>query len=448
MLKPSVFFLILFFLLSCSMSKKVTPEISRNITEAVSVSVEKEQIITFPEDAVHKTRPILFVFPFVLEEDNVSKILSSTVCRCIELNIRLTGKYDIAENISGIDDNFSTDSIKAFCYEKGIDCSVYGEITKTSDAYTIDYSIYDTAADSLSYSGNSSIESVLEIFDASDEISDNILSRLSDTPLTFGSFEIRTVDNDAEKYQVFLNNIEIPVSSGGMRLITGEYSFRLVDRSTMETLVTENISVRENEKTCFEMSSLKKETECSVITIPERTIKIDGKSGDWKGIDPLFTDQSDDKAIADGSGYDIIEGYVCHDEKYLYWMMVFADRSPVFPREAWTDKYDLVIGGYGKTVNENEFWDYSIGYDLEVNRIDREKVASEIWSQSGKKRIRSAGMHKTGSNFIEAAFKLSLITDFDHTEMVQAWMRVWRWDNYRHIRIDETERKNIIIAGE
>jgi hypothetical protein len=62
--------------------------------------------------------------------------------------------------------------------------------------------------------------------------------------------------------------------------------------------------------------------------LPRRTIKIDGKMDDWAGLEPVFIGNSYADKLPNAGGSKIEKGYVCRDDKNLYWRMDFADGRP------------------------------------------------------------------------------------------------------------------------
>jgi hypothetical protein len=168
------------------------------------------------------------------------------------------------------------------------------------------------------------------------------------------------------------------------------------------------------------------------LSLPRRTIKVDGKGDDWQGIDPLFTDASKDGLASVSGGYDIVAAYVCRDDTYLYWRMDFADGKPAF---AMGDKYVLTIGAWP-----------SDGYDLEVG-AEKDGTRSQIWSQKEKKQIPN-GSYAAGPNVLEARFRLSQLTGFDRTKPTTGWIRVWRWaEGKANTNIDDTFRRGLIFGN-
>ncbi len=131
-----------------------------------------------------KVKPLLTIFPFQRSNDNIETILSTAAFDCIYLNLRLSSKYDLSDNVpdSKLD---SFENISTYCYNNEIDSAVYGKITNTNGVYKITYNIYEVLSDKIVYSDACELESVMDLFNAVDIISENILTNLSDTPVTF-----------------------------------------------------------------------------------------------------------------------------------------------------------------------------------------------------------------------------------------------------------------------
>jgi hypothetical protein len=72
---------------------------------------------------------------------------------------------------------------------------------------------------------------------------------------------------------------------------------------------------------------------CS-ISIPNRTITVDGLPGDWVGIDPIVLDVQGDSIC--GTGTDIKAVYLAKDSNYLYWRV-----------DTWSGTFDIVGKGPG-----------------------------------------------------------------------------------------------------
>lgn len=105
---------------------------------------------------------------------------------------------------------------------------------------------------------------------------------------------------------------------------------------------------------------------------PKRTVRIDGRFGEWAGVRPVFTDFAGDAAVRDAAGAppgiryanatgrnDIVESRVAWDSRYIYfyvrtaaplsprsdpgWMLLFLDTDRD-KRTGW-EGYDFMLNG-------------------------------------------------------------------------------------------------------
>jgi hypothetical protein len=146
-----------------------------------------------------------------------------------------------------------------------------------------------------------------------------------------------------------------------------------------------------------------------LVVIPVNAIKVDGKILDWDGLKPLFMDPPGNKQTGQNvKGLDIIEGYVARDDRYLYWMIRFADGKP---------------GSGTGTVNRELH--FSFGPDPKTGRLffmnlrvefgsDGVRPFIQTWHLSGNQEVHAQSVtsgcsYRTGPDFIEAAFPLSSI---------------------------------------
>lgn len=104
------------------------------------------------------------------------------------------------------------------------------------------------------------------------------------------------------------------------------------------------------------------------LTLPSRTITIDGSATDWAGIQPVFVDeQGDENPAADFVGTDIKAFYLAKDEQFLYMMIELYDGNPKtdmttvyqFQANQSPVKYDTAgdyfVGAYTSPVSTNSF---------------------------------------------------------------------------------------------
>lgn len=69
----------------------------------------------------------------------------------------------------------------------------------------------------------------------------------------------------------------------------------------------------------------------STVTIPFRSITIDGDNSDWEGLVPVVTDPAgdEDSQYATVPGTDLANVYMARDDTYLYFLMTMHDGDPV-----------------------------------------------------------------------------------------------------------------------
>jgi len=64
------------------------------------------------------------------------------------------------------------------------------------------------------------------------------------------------------------------------------------------------------------------------IQLEKRTIKLDGKTDSWEGLDPLCEKTS--ASFMGEPAYGMKSIYMCKDDKYLYWRIDFNEKNPFF----------------------------------------------------------------------------------------------------------------------
>lgn len=238
--------LIAFLLNSCAALKQENEKGSLSIVE-ISNSISPEKSKDFKS-----SKPSINVIPFhYVNDDNVATILSSSAYDNIDLNLRLTGKYQLKE-LSIEKEKYTFDNIKKVSFENEIDNTIYGNIVENNGIYKIVYSIYNTESDQVSYEDNYTLESILDIFTASDEISSDILKNLSDIPLSFGYINIKSDINDINTYQIFVNDLQVKLSNNPVKVISGNYHLKIIDSE--KTIVFNNkIKINSKEEKTIEI---------------------------------------------------------------------------------------------------------------------------------------------------------------------------------------------------
>ena len=261
MKKCLINYIIILILLSCTTNERINTAngiISKKPTEDIYLSNNN-----MPSANSNSYKQVLSILPFQYNDDQIADILSSTVSANINLNLRLTGKYNVTDN-NIIESTYSSDTIKYFSSKNNIDTAVYGEITNETDIYKLTYYIYNTESDSVDHQNCFILESVLDIFDCADKITENILSNLIKTPLSYGTLNIIPNSDNISNYNFYINENLIPYIKRPIKLLTGEYNLKIKTISNKIILDT-NISIIKNKTSDVSIPSDTKEVDAFVF---------------------------------------------------------------------------------------------------------------------------------------------------------------------------------------
>jgi hypothetical protein len=149
-----------------------------------------------------------------------------------------------------------------------------------------------------------------------------------------------------------------------------------------------------------------------VAVLARRTIKLDGKTDSWDGLEPMF-EVNDTSFMAD-KAYGIKRAFLCRDDKYLYWRVDFNEQDPLQKPPKGTGKY-IQSGLYAPVPGGN--------VDLSVSSAKDNNVI-RTWCgiyHSGGKFTSMGGDHpisvKYGDSMYVAQFKLSQMSKYFKSTM-------------------------------
>lgn len=208
-------------LFSCGTTETGNP--SKAHPEETSLNVSKDSTVSYASG-----KPHLAVFPFSAGDDPIAERLSSVIYGNLGLNIRLLGSHQLVEEVFP-GKEYSEEAVRSFSYNNEIDNTLYGEVTTSDGSYSIFYRIYDTAEDRIVFENEYTIDSVLLVFEATENITEEILSHLADRRLAFGSIEIRTDLKEIENYTVKLNDVSIDITDNVIKVFAGPCSLKILD---------------------------------------------------------------------------------------------------------------------------------------------------------------------------------------------------------------------------
>ena len=188
---------------------------------------------------------------YALSNPNGEKWISTlgkSVTDTVVLSLALMGRYDI-EKPESEESNFNSVDIGSFAESKGFDNIIFGDCLLTEEGYKVTVSIYDLGTDSIKGKAVEEFTSLLDSFDAADNIVDVLVEELSGEKVYYGSVELSTSEN--EDYRTEVNGVDVGRGfSGSDKVITGKHSFSLYqERMSGEELVySEEIEVAMRKK--------------------------------------------------------------------------------------------------------------------------------------------------------------------------------------------------------
>jgi len=123
------------------------------------------------------------------------------------------------------------------------------------------------------------------------------------------------------------------------------------------------------------------------ITLPRKTIKLDGKPDSWEGVEPMWE-------LAEGNAsfflqeeeYGIKRVFICKDDKYLYWRVDFNETNPLYSVPKTSANGVLIqISPWMEGLGRN--FDMNIQYNKEakksMNSLGYWNNADQKWHQLG-----------------------------------------------------------------
>ncbi len=155
-------------------------------------------------------------------------IVGHAVADTITLSLRLLGKYKV-ETMPGLDSSATPEALKAFADSERLDSIVTGSVAKAPDgSYLFTVRLFDRQNDTFTISSSAAAASVLDVFDAADNLTKSFLESLSGTHIGFGSVQF---ENGGEKgeYIVSVDGVEVGRNLAGLpKLLNGRHRIEVV----------------------------------------------------------------------------------------------------------------------------------------------------------------------------------------------------------------------------
>ena len=203
--------------------------------------------------------------------NNLGKSVTDTVV----LSLTLMGRYNI-EKPEIIPAEFDPDKLSALAESNGFDNIIFGECLVTENGYKVGISIYDLSKDGITEKAEEEFYSLLESFNAADNLVDVLVGNLSGEKVYFGSLSVKPSRN--EPYRTEINGIDIGTGfSGSDKVITGKHLFKFYqDRGRNEELIGSEeveIMMRRSSEIRLEIPWLTKEEALGIRTVRNSLIK-------------------------------------------------------------------------------------------------------------------------------------------------------------------------------
>jgi hypothetical protein len=186
-----------------------------------------------PLFAVEDYRTRIAVLPM---ENRTQEARYDSICRTVTetvaLVFRLMGKYLVVESdedpgLLSVDTS-SDAALTAFAEASKYDEVLLGNASK-DDAGVLNFklSLFSRADGKVKFEAASTAHSILEVFDAADEITVGLLSQVSDIHIGFGAIDVKTASGKGT-YTVYLNDAKIrnPKSMLG-KVLNGTYTISI-----------------------------------------------------------------------------------------------------------------------------------------------------------------------------------------------------------------------------
>jgi hypothetical protein len=179
------------------------------------------------------------------------------VTETVDLTLRLLGSFDVRRVDSLNGPNATAAGIGAWAAKNGADSVVFGRAyNDPAGNLALQLSLFDRKSGKVTLQREAKPESVLAVFDASDELIVSFLQSLAGVHLGFGSIDL---NNGGEKgsYEVAVDGNPIGTNLTSVdKVLNGRHTVTISQRRMLgtRTIATRTLDVRENESLSFDFS--------------------------------------------------------------------------------------------------------------------------------------------------------------------------------------------------
>jgi len=208
-----------------------------------------------------------------------------------------------------------------------------------------------------------------------------------------GNIYINSLSDGAK---VFLDGKKVYPQIGWLKKIPTGYHSLLIQKDNYEEKRF-NITIISG-KTNYESGNLER----IALEIPYAKIRVDGKSGDWDNIEPIYEYVYGSDPFPDDKGTDYKDFKIAHDNRNLYYSIDFYD-----PPSSTNKIYYYTINIYQTIEGVRHDGDLHNG-DIRINHNKQEQSgATFIWENGNFKGTKDT--YVRGSTCLEGSIPLNII---------------------------------------
>ena len=186
--------------------------------------------------------------------------LCNTITETVSLVLEFLKDYRVLDeedaDLSRLENLTDPDELGKVAGEEGIDEVIFGRALVEDGIFQFTLSLFNVNQGEVTNSQSVEAYSVLEVFDAADELTEGLIGQLSDVHIAFGSINLKQIGGKGN-YTVNLDGFPLRnPDKTFLKVLNGQYEIAITqERLTgLETVFRESVDVVEDEKTVVEFS--------------------------------------------------------------------------------------------------------------------------------------------------------------------------------------------------
>lgn len=193
-------------------------------------------------------KPRIAVFGFLnLTGNDVFDIPAETAGNNLAFALKTLGLYEVSEPET-IARNFSDSTLLKWCAKNSVDTVMYGVIQQAADGGSnYQLSVFDAAKKTTTVRKKASGQSVLDVFQVSDELSAAVLGAVTGRRISFGSISF-TNTGSAGDYSVSVDGVIVEGSPGVVdQVVSGKHRVLVLSGASKTEVLSTEVTVGERE---------------------------------------------------------------------------------------------------------------------------------------------------------------------------------------------------------